>query len=98
MNLTVKSGDAEGGTVPWNLVAADSITSNNYCHQYSTNANGASWNDFPANNNYTTQAIVTDLLVNAESTLDLQILMPTYSTDTTEKSITVTIMATQTSS
>ena len=92
VDLTVKSGDAEGGTIPWNLVAAENITTDNYCHQYS--ADGGIWTDFPFSNGYT-DIIVPDLLVDAESTLDLQILMPTGSNDTTEKSITVTIMATQ---
>ena len=93
VDLAVKSGDAEGGTVPWNLVAANSITADNYCHQYS--AGGASWYDFPADNDYT-GTVVTDLPVDATSTLDLQVLMPTGSTDADEKSIIVTIRATQT--
>jgi len=96
VNLTVKSGDAEGGTVPWNLVVAENIAVDDFCHQYRID-NAASWYDFPVNNDYTGD-IVTDLLVDAESTLDLQILMPTGSDNTAEKSITVTIMATESSS
>jgi len=95
VDLAVKSGDAEGDTTPWNLIAADSIFSNNYCHQYSTDS--TSWYDFPTDNGYS-ETVVTGLSVNDTAVLDLQILMPTYSTDTTEKSITVTIMATQTPS
>jgi len=92
VDLTVKSSDAIDGTV-WNLVAAGSIGTNNYSHQYSTTT-GVLWTDFPANNGYT-GIILSNLGVNATSSLDLQILMPTDSTDSGQKNITVTIRATQ---
>jgi len=93
VDLAVKSSDATGGTTPWDLVAAGSIATDKYCHQYSTTT-GATWYDFPISNDYT-GTVKTSLAVNATTTLDLQILMPTGSTDTTQKSITITIRATQ---
>jgi len=93
VDLTVKSSDATGGTISWDLVAAGSIATDEYCHQYSTTT-GAAWYDFPVSNDYT-GTIFTGLSVNNSQNLDLQILMPTGSTNTAEKTITVTIRATQ---
>lgn len=93
VDLAVRSSDAAGGSTPWDLVTADSIAFDEYCHQYSTTT-GAAWYDFPVSNDYT-GTIFTGLSVDATTTLDLQVLMPTGSTDPTEKSITVTILATE---
>ena len=93
VDLAVKSNDATGGTTLWDLVAAANIDQDKYCYQYSTDS-GTNWPDFPISNNYT-GTIITGLGVDATSTLDLQILMPTASTDAAEKSITVTIRATE---
>jgi len=92
VDLAVKSSDAIDGTT-WNLVEASNIGANNYCHQYSTTG-GTTWTDFPITNDYT-GIILSSLGVNATFPLDLQILMPTSSTDIVEKSITITIRATQ---
>jgi len=93
VDLTAKSSDATGGTTPWNLVIASSIGQDMYCHQYSTTS-GSAWYDFPISNDYT-GIIKGGLSVNNTTNLDLQILMPTGSTDNVQKSITITIRATQ---
>ncbi len=93
VDLSVKSSDAEGDAIPWALVAAGSIAADNYCHQYITDS-GVNWTDFPTDNDYT-EVIASGLGANDTAPLDLQILMPTHSSDPSQKSITVTIRATE---
>lgn len=93
-DYAVKSSDATGGSTPWNLVAAASISTDAYDHQYSTN--GTTYTDFPSANGYTSD-IITNQAPTANANLDTKILMPTASTDVdTQKTITVTILATET--
>lgn len=94
-NFAVKSSDAikSTGTIDWDLVLAVDIDTDDYCHQYSTDA-GTSWTDFPINNGYTAD-IITGIAPAGTDDLDLQILMPTGSTDIDDtKTITVTVLAT----
>lgn len=92
-DFAVKSSDATGGSTPWNLVAAASISTDAYDHQYSTN--GTTFTDFPSSNGYTADIII-GTAPTATANLDTKILMPTASTDTnTLKTITVTILATE---
>jgi serine protease len=93
VDLAVKSSDALGGSAPWNLVASAHIGKNKFCYQYRTTT-GSAWYDFPVNNNYT-GTVFAGLGTNDTTTLDLQTLMPTGSNDPTQKSITVTILATE---
>lgn len=94
VDLDVKSSDAEGNGQNWELVASAAIATDKYCHQYSTNS-GASWINFPSPAGAWASGIITNMAPSATANLDLQILMPTGSTDITEKSITVTILATE---
>ena len=92
-DFSVKSSDAAGGTTPWNLVAAASISTDAYDHQYSTD-DGTTYTDFPSDNGYTADIILNKATM-ATANLDLKILMPTASTDTNvQKTITVTVLAT----
>lgn len=90
-DFAVKSSDATGGT-PWNLVAAASIASDAFGHQYSTD--GATFTDFPSDNSYTAD-IITGKAPTATANLDAKIFMPTASTDASDtKTTTVTVLAT----
>jgi len=90
-DYAVKSSDGVGGTA-WNLVAAASIASDAFGHQYSTN--GTTFTDFPSSNGYTAD-VITNKAPAADANLDTKILMPTASTDANvEKTITVTVLAT----
>lgn len=92
-DFAVKSTDATGGTA-WNLVAAASISTDAFGHQYSTD--GTTFTDFPSSNGYTAD-IITNKAPAATANLDTKILMPTASTDaSTQKTITVTVLATAT--
>ena len=97
-DFAVRTSDAIGsgsGTTDWAHVAAASIDKDKYCHQYSID-NGVSWPDFPvpAGGTYTAD-IITDITPGNAGTLDLQILMPTDSTDVDDtKTSTVTVLAT----
>lgn len=91
-DFAVRSSDAVGGT-PWDLVAATSISTDAYDHQYSTD-NGANFTDFPSDNDYTAN-VITNVVSSSTANLDLKILMPTGSTDASDqKTITVTVLAT----
>jgi len=91
-DFAVKSNDATGGTTVWNLVAAASISTDAYGHQYSTD--GTTFTDFPSDNNYTTE-VITNVASSGTANLDLKILMPTGSTDASDqKTITVNVLAT----
>ena len=88
-DFTIKTSVATGGT-QWSLGSAPGA--NTFVHEFSTNGGGA-WTKFTTADSY--QAFVTNIAANGTQNLDLRITTPSSSTDSQQKSITVTILATQ---
>lgn len=89
-DLTIKTSNATGGT-GWTLGA--SAGTNIFVHEFYTAAIG-SWTKFSAADTYSATPLVTDLAVDGTQNFDLRLTAPT-SSDPTQKSITVTILATK---
>jgi opacity protein-like surface antigen len=97
-DLMLRSSDATGTAVNWDLVACNSVGANAFGHQYEVNNasntpgtfNGV---DFPADNT-NTSGLAAVAAVNGTATVDLGICMPNSTTDQGQKSITVTVVLT----
>ena len=93
-DVQIRSTDATGTTVDWNLEAT--IGLDQFIHSYDVDTAGAGsavWTAFPADNS--NSAVVATLPISGNSvTLDLKIDMPDTITDTTVHSIDVTVLAT----
>jgi len=89
-DLAVKSSDAVGGT-DWNL-AATNASLDEFTHEFSSNG-GSNWTVFNVDN-VTYTSLTTNVAVNGTQNLDLRIKTPASVTDNTEKTITVTVLAT----
>jgi len=87
----IRSSDASGTTTPWTLVTASSIGTNAFAHQYKGGA-ATDWTDFESSS--TTKILKASVAKDETVNFDLQILMPTSTTDSGEKTITVTVLAT----
>jgi len=88
-NLDVKSSDAAGGT-GWNLVAAVGSL-DEFTHEFAPD--GSTWTTFNVvNATYT--SLATNVAAGDTQNLDLRIKTPTSVTDNTQKTITVTVLAT----
>jgi len=88
--LEVKCSDATGG-VTWYLVFSSvSERTDEYAHQWSGDG-GQNWNDFLPAHVYDT--LNPSLAASGTQALDLKIYMPTSTSDTLQKSITVTVLA-----
>lgn len=87
VDLAVKSSDAIGGNA-WNL-ALTNASQDEFTHEFSSNDGGA-WASFNVVN-----ATYTSLVTNVAVTqnLDLRIKTPTSVTDSAQKTITVTVLA-----
>lgn len=97
-NITLKSSDATGTNVDWNLVsAATGVGADTFVHYYDIDgtAGSAVWTDFPDTNLYT-GTVVTLASLGDTATMDLKIDMPTSISDATVHSIDVTVLATET--
>lgn len=89
VDLGIKSSDA-AGTTPWNLAASQA--SDAFTHRFSTD-NGTGWTAFNVDNtSYSSLAASVASL--GEQDFDLEIGMPTASSDLDEHTITVTVQAT----
>jgi hypothetical protein len=90
IDLDIKSSNAIGG-VDWTL--GSNYGSDIFVHEYSNNS-GSVWNKFLVANQYYT---LTSSALTPDSTLDvdLRITVPSLTTDYQEKSITLTILATE---
>ncbi len=88
-DLTIKTTGATGGT-PWTL--GSNPGTNIFVHEFSLNS-GGNWTKFSAADSY--QSFITNLGVTASQNFDLRLTVPTSTTDYQEKSVTVTILATQ---
>jgi len=97
INIQVKSSDATGSSITWELGAAPG--SNIFGHQYDidTGAGPATWLDFPASNDYSGTAVnLTETGgIDPSATMDLKLLMPTGSADTSTHGVTITVLATE---
>jgi len=91
VDLEVKSSDAIGGT-GWNL-AATNASSDEFTHEYSSDG-GTGWATFNVDNT-TYASLATSIAALGTQNLDLRIKTPTSVTDNTEKTITVTVLATK---
>lgn len=88
-DLTIKTSSATGGT-PWTIGA--SAGNNIFVHEFSLNS-GGNWTKFSAADSY--QSFVTNLGVSASQNFDLRLTVPTATSDYQQKTVTVTILATQ---
>lgn len=88
-DFTIKTSNATGGTV-WNLGA--SAGSDTFVHEFSINGGGA-WTKFTTADSY--QSFVGNIAANGTQNFDLRITAPTSSSDYVQKTITVTILASQ---
>jgi len=88
VDLDVKSSDAAGGT-PWNLVAAVGSL-DEFTHEFAPD--GSTWASFNVDNDVYTSLATS---VTTTQNLDLRIKTPTSITDGTEKTITITVLATK---
>ncbi len=88
VDLGVKSSDAIGGT-QWNLAATNAAL-DDFTHEFAPD--GTTWASFDVDN--TTYASLAASVTTTQN-LDLRIKTPTSVTDGTEKTITVTVLATQ---
>ncbi len=100
-DIDLKSTDATG-TTPWELVSA-MPGSEEFRHQYDIDgtAGFAVWEDFPTDNNYTITPVATLTKFGGaddSATLDLNIVMPSSSSDMSDHSITITARATESAS
>ena len=89
VDLEVKSSDATGGT-PWNLVAAVGSL-DEFTHESAPD--GSTWTSFNVDN-ATYTSLADGVVPTGTQNLDLRIKTPTSVTDSTEKTITVTVLAT----
>jgi hypothetical protein len=97
-DLMLRSSDATGTAVNWDLVACGGVGANAFGHQYEVNnANNApnTFNgvDFPEDNS-NTSGLAAVAAVNGTATVDLGICMPSTTTDQGQKTITVTVILT----
>lgn len=91
-DISAYCSDAVGGT-EWALAAA--AGSDAFVMQFSTTtAHNYSDNTFNVDN-ITVSTLVPDLASSGTGSLDLKLSMPTISSDTAEKTITVTVVATE---
>lgn len=89
VNLEVKSSDAIGG-IDWNLAATNAAL-DEFTHEFSSNGGGA-WTAFSVvNATYTSLAGP----VTTTQNLDLRIKTPTSVSDNVQKTITITVLATE---
>ncbi len=88
-DFTIKTSVATGGT-QWSLGSVPGV--NTFVHEFSTNGGGG-WTKFTTADSY--QSFVSNIAANGTQNLDLRITLPTSSTDSQQKSITITILATQ---
>jgi hypothetical protein len=89
--IEVKCSDAINGII-WQLVASsDTERPDEFAHQWSGNGGGI-WSDFDPGHGYGT--LNPSLAPAGTQPLDLKIYMPTSTSDTLQKSITVTVLAT----
>lgn len=86
-DINIQATDATGG-VAWSLAAFTGT--NLYTLDFSTNA-GSLWNALTVPDSYA--LLTSGLASNATSTVDLRITVPTATSDTVTKSITVTLQA-----
>ncbi len=90
VDLKVKSSDAIGVT-NWNLAATNAAL-NDFTHESSPN--GSTWTAFNVDNNIYTSLAGPVAATGGTQNLDLRIKTPASVTDNTEKTITVTVLAT----
>jgi len=88
-DFTIKTTNALGGT-SWLLNAT--AGSDLFVHEFSLNS-GSLWTPFTTANSY--QSLLSNLAIDATQNLDFRLTAPTSSTDYLEKTITITIQATQ---
>lgn len=96
VDISVSSTDATGTTEDWEL--ADTPGAATFSHLYDIDATGsATWSNFPDDNSSTTPVVTLDENGGTDdnASLDLRLDMPTSSTDTTQHSVSVTVLATE---
>jgi hypothetical protein len=86
VDLNIKSSNALGGTQNWTL--AGTAGADQFVHEFSTDS-GTNWTAMT--DSYQTLGDIST--AGGTKNFDLQITMPSSSTDPTEKSITVTVQA-----
>jgi len=89
-DINIKCSDAASGTVNWIL---NSTTGSNQFALDFSSTTGSGWTPITASNTYF--ALIPNLGASATDTLDLQLHMPSFSTDSVEKTITITVQAVQ---
>lgn len=90
-DFNIKTSNATGGT-QWSL--GSSPGSDVFVHEYSTSS-GPPWTKFTTAGSYESTPLVTNVLVGNSQNFDLQITVPSSTSDYQQKSITVTIQAVQ---
>lgn len=88
-DFTIKTSNALGGT-SWIINAT--AGSDLFVHQFSLNS-GSLWTPFSSADSY--QTLLANLAIDATQALDFRLTTPTSSTDYIEKTVTITIQATQ---
>jgi hypothetical protein len=86
-DFSISSSNATGGT-QW-TISGTAIGSDQYMHKFSINA-GSTWTAMTTSNTSLASNIAA---TSGTRTFDLQILTPSSSTDYTQKTITVTVLA-----
>ena len=89
-DFSIKTSVATGGT-GWTL--GSSAGTNIFVHEFSSNGGGA-WTKFITADTYSATLLATNVAVNGTQNFDLRITSPT-SSDSVQKSITITILATE---
>ncbi len=85
--INIKTSTATGGTTPW-TISTTTPGADSFVLSYSDDV-GSIWNIIEGD--YT--QVTADLEASATGDIDIKIAMPTSSTDSVEKSITITIQA-----
>ena len=92
IDLDIKSSNATGGSVNWTLGATPD--SDVFVYEHSSNS-GSVWNTFLLADSYYT--FVTGMTPSSTQNIDLRITVPNISSEYDQKTITITILATQSS-
>ena len=88
-DISIKTSPAVGG-VSWSL--SPSPGHNTFSHEFSLDG-GGSWNFFTTSDVY--QPLISNLFVNSQQAIDFRLTVPTSSSDYLQKSLSITVLATE---
>ena len=93
VDISVKSSDATGTSVAWEL--GGTAGSDVFEHSYAVDA--GAFASFPTDNSFSSSNVSLDESggIDTRADLDLKLAMPTDSTDTSQHSVDVTVLATE---